>query len=264
MPLDVSILASFYAHLYTSGKKFSTILTYVSALAFYHKIRNQSDPSANFYIKKILHGIKNDSPKPDLLAPITKQLLHRILDVLHLYSKSHYETLAVKAVLLCGYYACLRIGEIVICSDSDEHTLKMSNVKAQLVSGRLLKFMIKLDSFKHSRIASPWLVMSREKDEENCPVQALVDYLLIRPHVPGLFFVTEHGLPFKRIHIANVLKASLEHIGLDSASYNCHSLRIGRATDLSMMGKSDEYIRAVGRWSSDAYLKYIRPQVLLL
>lgn len=45
--------------------------------------------------------------------------------------------------------------------------------------------------------------------------------------------------------------------GLDPSRYSFHSIRIGGATTLAAAGKSDHYIKKMGRWKSLAFLEYI-------
>jgi len=47
------------------------------------------------------------------------------------------------------------------------------------------------------------------------------------------------------------------HFGLDQSRYSFHSIRIGGATTLAAAGKSDHYIKKMGRWKSLAFLEYI-------
>ena len=54
------------------------------------------------------------------------------------------------------------------------------------------------------------------------------------------------------------LKNLLEFCGLSSEVFEGHSFRIGAATSAAFRGESDAPIRAAGRWSSDAFRKYIR------
>jgi hypothetical protein len=46
--------------------------------------------------------------------------------------------------------------------------------------------------------------------------------------------------------------------GLDSSRYKGHSFRIGAASLSAEKGLSDSQIRAMGRWNSNAFRKYIR------
>ena len=54
------------------------------------------------------------------------------------------------------------------------------------------------------------------------------------------------------------LRAILYNIGRDGSTYGAHSLRIGGATAMAFCQASAEVIKDVGRWNSDAYLRYIR------
>ena len=43
---------------------------------------------------------------------------------------------------------------------------------------------------------------------------------------------------------------------MDHRQFNKHSFRIGAATSTKHAGVSDSHLKALGRWRSDAYLKY--------
>ena len=50
--------------------------------------------------------------------------------------------------------------------------------------------------------------------------------------------------------------------GLDTRSYKGQSFRIGAASHAADKGFSDAQIRTLGRWKSDAFKIYIRPERL--
>ena len=54
------------------------------------------------------------------------------------------------------------------------------------------------------------------------------------------------------------LNRALRFCNLDPALYKLHSFRIGAATWAAAKGFSDTQIRQLGRWKSNAFLKYIR------
>jgi hypothetical protein len=68
--------------------------------------------------------------------------------------------------------------------------------------------------------------------------------------------------------IANALKTTCGarggkgSFGIDPKNLGTRSIRSGAAMALFMMDHSVEKIKILGRWSSDAFLAYIRPQVL--
>ena len=53
----------------------------------------------------------------------------------------------------------------------------------------------------------------------------------------------------------------MQTAGLDAHAFSGHSLRIGAATTAAAAGLPDWLIKAMGRWKSDAYLRYVRTPV---
>ena len=54
------------------------------------------------------------------------------------------------------------------------------------------------------------------------------------------------------------LSLAIKYCGLDPSRYKGHSFRIGAASLAADAGMSDAQIRALGRWQSNAFHKYIR------
>ncbi|KAK2171495.1 hypothetical protein NP493_1057g00037 [Ridgeia piscesae] len=54
------------------------------------------------------------------------------------------------------------------------------------------------------------------------------------------------------------LKQLLIFCGYQTSAFKGHSFRIGAATAAALWGESDAQIRAAGRWTSDAFRRYIR------
>lgn len=98
-----------------------------------------------------------------------------------------------------------------------------------------------------------------------CPVQALVDYLLVRPNREGALFLQEDGSPFTKDQMIKAVRTALLQAGLSPDLFAGHSFRIGAATTAAAAGVPAHIIKFMGRWSSDAYLLYVRadtdPQV---
>jgi hypothetical protein len=90
-----------------------------------------------------------------------------------------------------------------------------------------------------------------------CPVSALAHYLRGRGGAPGPLFIFADGSPLSRIHVTNWLRSLMAAAGVQG-NFSSHSYRIGAATTANSAGVPDSVIRSMGRWSSDAYLAYIR------
>ena len=97
-----------------------------------------------------------------------------------------------------------------------------------------------------------------------CPITALRAYLSVRGPALGPLFVWSDGSPLIAAHVNYFLRALLYRAGV-SGYYASHSFRIGAATSAAAAGVPDHLIQALGRWSSAAYLQYIRtsPTVLM-
>ncbi len=98
-----------------------------------------------------------------------------------------------------------------------------------------------------------------------CPVTLLVAYLGVRRHLGGPLFV-KHGTgqAITRGWFCNKRRLCLDYFGWNQLPITTHSFRAGRATDLFDSKHSDSYIQKVGRWSSNAFKRYIRPLNVLV
>ena len=95
---------------------------------------------------------------------------------------------------------------------------------------------------------------------ELCPVHALTCYLAVRlqRYPEGTLFILSDGKALSPSQFNHFIKAAVRNVGLDPANYSSHSLRAGAATTAAAAGLPEWLIKSMGRWSSDAYLRYIR------
>ena len=193
-----------------------------------------------------MQGISNvdkQSSNPSR-KPITKDLLHQIIDAVPYTQQNQYSILLVKELFLLSYHACMRAGEAVM-SSHDQHTLSLQDVEKVMHEG-YPAYHIAFTSYKHSKGGSSF-ILTAARQLNYCPVKALEDYLLLRGTSPGKLFVNIFGQPLDRQYFNNALKMALLHIGMPAWEYNTHSFRIGRATQLALENAPDNTIRSVGR-----------------
>ena len=120
-------------------------------------------------------------------------------------------------------------------------------------------FKVTFLNYKHNYNKSPFsLTISRQTT--CCPVQHLLAYLQARGNTPGPLFQMPNGSPVPRAIFTEKLSTALKFCGLDPTRYKGHSFHIGAATHAADKGMSDAQIRTMGRWKSNAFLKYIRLQ----
>jgi hypothetical protein len=89
-------------------------------------------------------------------------------------------------------------------------------------------------------------------------VKAFSAYIAYRGTSPEAFFRFETGIPMTKAKFVESIRAALRQAGIPQAGYSGHSFRIGAATAAARAGLPDSVIQALGRWSSMAFLRYIR------
>ena len=96
------------------------------------------------------------------------------------------------------------------------------------------------------------------------PVTAVRNFLVIHPAREGPLLIHADGTPLSREWLVKRFRQALEFCGISCAGYSGHSFRIGAATAAAEAGMPPHLIKTMGRWSSEAYLLYIRtPQATL-
>ena len=89
-----------------------------------------------------------------------------------------------------------------------------------------------------------------------CPYKLLNDYIDLRQSFPiskrlkrsGPMFIFADGSPVQPCHLCLVLRKGLKSCRLYAGLYDCHSLRIGHATDLTKPNVPVSHIKHIGHW----------------
>ena len=90
-----------------------------------------------------------------------------------------------------------------------------------------------------------------------CPVSAITSYLWSRGDKEGPLFVDGEFSPISKSKLTSKLKSSLMKCGI-WGNYTLHSFRVGAASTAAALGFPEYLLKALGRWSSDAYKVYIK------
>ena len=161
-----------------------------------------------------------------------------------------------------AFYACTKIREIAF-SNHDTHIITIDDVQQTFHNGQPA-FEITFHSYKHSK-APVIIVLQPQPSPLYCPVNALQCYLLVRPKCMSSFlFLDQSGRPVSRLNVSLILKTCLSLTGRNPTVFNTHSFRIGRATQLACDNATDNTIKSVGRWNSNAFKSYVRPSKVTL
>ena len=253
-------VALFLADLDLQDYKYSSINSQLSVISYYFRLAHHPDLRKDALIEKTVVGLKNLDALNGTRQrrPIGKELLHRLILALNSVCSSVFERLIYKLAFSLTFHACLRAGEI--CKTTTlEHTLRIEQLARETDEPLGVRYTIRFESFKHSNFRTPSITIQKSQDTVICPVISLDDFFRYLPARTGPILQFFDGSVMNRYRLAKKLKEALDFCGEDSSLYNIHSLRIGRATQLANDNISDAAIRSAGRWSSNAYIKYIRP-----
>lgn len=254
-PPPPSHVSQFVAYLSLTGKSWSTAKSYVAAIGFQCKIKNVTDVTGYFTIRKMLEGMRRLKHSCDSRLPITIELLTRIISALPSICSSTYETVMFCAAYSLAFFGFLRIGELTVLNNSDtSRVFTLSQIK--VIPGKHIELTIPFS--KTDQLGKGQTIVIQATGTQICPLLHVRNYLSQRPNFQGPFFCHFGGKPLTRFQFTSVLSKVLNSLGINTQLYKSHSFRIGAASLYHLKGESEENIKVIGRWKSCAYKSYIR------
>ncbi|XP_062570270.1 uncharacterized protein LOC134232331 [Saccostrea cucullata] len=259
VPFSVTTVALFVSYLFQEAFSPRTISTYLSAIAYAHKMLNFEDPTRAFVIQKLVAGAYRLGNTFDIRLPITTNILNRLLDVIPDVINDKYTQSLFKALFLFAFSSFARIGELICAApEKASDVVQLADVTLSSVKGKITAINVCFKKFKHNSNGVPKVISFAHGDCKISAISATTDYLKVRTNCQGPMFVSNTGSPILRTTFDRTLRSCLRLCNLDSSRYKGHSFRIGAATVAADKGLSDAQIRSMGRWHSNAFLKYIR------
>ena len=164
------------------------------------------------------------------------------------------------SLFLVGYFGMFRIGELT----SGTHPALAKDI---FLANNKDKLLILLHTSKtHNRGRLPQKIkiegsVNVGNDDNFNPYTCTRKYLRLRGDYSDNndpLYVFSDGSPVRPFHVRRLLKYLLKEAGLNNQLYDTHSLRIGRATELSKSEVDIEIIKQVGRWRSNAVYNYLK------
>ena len=258
-PISTEHLALFIAYLAEQKYASSTVLTYISALGFPHRLAGLPDPTKGDLIQLTLRGYSKLNPSRDSRLPISLPILENIISSCVHTQSTLYNRKLLQGMYAIAFFAALRVGEITCQPKQTNQNLIFLN-QASLMKRNgdsVDTIKLTLTHYKHSNPAEPVNIFIYQA-QPVCPVNLLLAYLNLRGTSPGPLFCWPDLSPISRNFFTKALADSLRFCDLDVSGYKSHSFRIGAASWAASKGMSDAQIRAFGRWKSNAFLRYIR------
>ncbi|XP_066444625.1 uncharacterized protein [Eleutherodactylus coqui] len=228
---------------------------HLAGVAFLLKLHGFRDVTKEFVFRQIVRGWKKEKAGSDARRPITYRLLCKLLDTLEVTCSNGYEVLLFRTAFLLAFFAALRIGELVPKSKFMPGGLMFDDVVTVDDGIRVRIKKSKTDVFGRGE----WVPISR-LGAVWCPVDTVASYMATRP-AGEQFLVHASGLPLTRFQVTAGLKSALRSVGLDPKEFGTHSFRIGAATSADAGGMNEDGVKRLGRWKSQAYKSYVRPDL---
>lgn len=263
LPVNIACISAFIVHCFESRRmQPSSIKCMVAGIQFHLRCK---DPSAaaileNPSIRLLLNGLKKESPQGnDKRLPFTLPLVEKIISRLRAGCFGSFTDKLLETVILTAFYGFLRGGEFSCRTYAfDPH----SDLTISDINIFEHHFTLFLKHSKTDKSGQGTIIYISESNGVFCPLSSMRTYLQSRPRAAPQepLFVTPEGRPMSRAWFACHLRLLCQFCGLPPDRYTPHSLRIGAATTAAASTPVST-LKAMGRWNSAAYARYLRPDV---
>ena len=258
-PVSETLLCYFVTSLAGEGCAPAAIKIYLAAVRHAQIMRGHPEPRETSFLpclRLLQNGVRSERAEsanaPLHCLPITIPIL-RLLRLLP-GSQSYDGCLRWTATTVC-FFVFFRPAEIMVPNTSAFNLtvhLAWGNV-AISEDGRSVRVLLKrskMDQFMQG--------VEGVTGNNLCPVNATQEYVARWGATSGAFFRSSDRTPLSKPLFVEMVHAALSRAGVPVGGYSGHSFRIGAATAASQARIPDSVIQALGRWSSSAFLRYIR------
>lgn len=266
-PVSELLLCYFAAVLAHQGLAPATIRTYLAAVRHAQVVRGYPEPRHNTSLPRlrlVQDGTRRvraqrGIPQTRSRLPITPAILRQIRASL-LEGSPQVDDIMLWAAATTCFFGFFRAGEITV------PTRTAFNPTVHLAWGDVASddgqpptmLRVFLKRSKTDQFGRGVDVYLGATGDDLCPVAAVLAFVANRGSSPGPFFRLADGTPLTKARFVAKVRDALARAGVPQLHYSGHSFRIGAATAAARAGVQDSTIQALGRWSSAAFLRYIR------
>lgn len=257
LPASEDQLLAYVAHLNKRDLSHSTVSVYLAAVRSLHVTEGYSDPLKDCQrLARAVRGVAITHQSPKQKLPITFNIMSRIIP----YTTSTYDSYMMWTAMNLAYFGLLRASEYCVTTPpfNNKKDLRLCDVSMQNNG-----LIVNLKCSKTDKCNNGVEVYIGCSENPVCAVCTMSNYLCKRetvfssdPESPLFLFTS--GTPLTRSLLCNHIKLCIATLGFNPDNYSGHSLRAGGATDAAKNGLADWEIKFLGRWTSNAYLRYIR------
>lgn len=251
----ISLATCYVSHLIQQGISAASLKKHLSGISFFLKLGGASPLTYFPLIRQMVKGVERLHVSCDRRRPITLELLSALLDVLWLVCTSYGEALVFRLAFSLAFFAALRVSELVAKNKRESSGLLARDTVMLGESLWLFLRRSKVDQMGKGT----WIKLDRWLGSPVCPVEAFVTFGRHRQSASQSLLVHDDGSVVTVFQFNSVLRAALVRLGCSFLNISSHSFRIGAATEAARLGLSGEKICNIGRWRSNRYKLYVRP-----
>ena len=237
-----------------------TLRTYLSGLAFLHSLAGFSTLRfRSARLRLLIRGARRSGAPPAARPPRIPLAPHHLLSALVFFRRhfSPYDASLFHTAFALAFFGLLRASEFVspsVRSFRPARDLCLRDVAFDRVLGVAY---VRIKVSKNDPFGRGHVVRLCRTGTLLCPYAALVAFFSVRVRLgPGPFFQFVDGRFLTRGLLVAVLRAVFPAV--PPAMLSSHCFRIGGASRLCHLGVPDATIQVLGRWSSDAFRRYLR------
>ncbi|OCT70408.1 hypothetical protein XELAEV_18037327mg [Xenopus laevis] len=204
----------------------------MSALSYLFKLLNFKDVTKKFIVRQILRSYRKEQPRKDRRRPISLSLLNKLFDQLRGVCFSGYEENLFKLAFSLAFYGAFRISKLVSKDKKGRGGLLLEDIHF---------------SENHLSIYLPFIHFTLK---DGCFWKKQNDHFEQDKRKPNLSCEMLREFSKSKTELPEEFRFERKRI------------RIGAATQAKMWGLDPRAIKKVGRWNSERYKLYVRPQLL--
>ena len=276
LPFDLDKTLEFIGWMRTNKLMSSSMSTYLSGVRMYHIAVGFNEPCLRQpLVKLILKGQSNIDKLRKRLAgdigklPVTVNLMKYIKLELGKVSWPMAEVRLFWAVACLAWAGSFRIHELLSRNKTEidhQTTLLWKDVIVgqTTVEGKIVKTLsIHVKSPKVERVGNGDRILVLEMAEFMCPIAAMNKYKQtsgLRENLDKAVFRHADKTCFTGKEMNCKLRELTKEVTsmVKGGKVTSHSFRAGVASEMARAGCTEEELMAVGRWSSRAYMDYIK------
>lgn len=241
--------------------------------------------SIHLSLKRQSRGYAKSDPPPNRMKPIPFQILLHMSSMVHDDAQASTALVSIADMICIAVYFLMRPGEYC-ASSADAHPFRIRDVElfagpqainislateTQLLSATYVRLTF---STQKNGVRGERVGQGLSGHPRFCPVRAVAWRLLhlrlhdAPPETPLHCYFDRHNRrqPVKSQEVTQLLHRSVTMLGQDynlsTSEVDCRSLRPSGAMALLCSEIDPDNIRIMGRWKSDAMLRYLHAEAL--